>query len=70
MFFRSLETEDNQFCYATFWVAVGLLLFMVIGQVWWLRKALLRLEVKRVLPVEYGTQSSLSMIGSLRSVAA
>lgn len=65
MFFRSVETEDSQFCYATFWVVVGLLALLITQQVWWLRKALLRLEVTRVLPIEYGTVAVLSILGSV-----
>ena len=64
MFWRS-AAGDSQLCHGAFWASWIALFAMCIGQVWWLRKALLRLEVKRVLPVEYGTQSSLSMIGSL-----
>ena len=36
-----------------------------LAQVWWLRKALLHLEVSRQLPVEYGTVSTISVLGFL-----
>ena len=65
MFFRSLQTDDSQFCYATFWAVSGSLALMVVGQVWWLRKALLKLAVSRVLPIEYGTVACLSVLGSV-----
>ena len=64
MFYRSLDGE-SQFCFATFWVVLTLLVVMILGQVWWLRKALLNLEVTRVLPIEYGTVASLSILGSI-----
>jgi uncharacterized membrane protein len=64
MFYRSLA-GDSQFCYAAFWIVLALLILFLLGQVWWLRKALLHLEVTRVLPIEYGTVASLSIIGSL-----
>ena len=59
MFYRSLAGDD-QLCHATFWVVLAALLLMILGQVWWLRKALLHLEVTRVLPIEYGTVASLA----------
>ena len=45
--------------------ANGSLALMVVGQVWWLRKALLKLAVSRVLPIEYGTVACLSVLGSV-----
>ena len=55
----------SQVCYAIFWVVASSLLVLFGAQVIWLRKALLHLEVTRVLPVEYGTVTTLSVLGSL-----
>ena len=52
-------------CHPVFWVVASSLVVLFAAQVYWLRKALLHLEVTRVLPVEYGTVTTLSVMGSL-----
>ena len=55
----------NQLCYAVFYLVPIAGVCCFLAQVWWLRKALLHLEVSRQLPVEYGTVSTISVLGFL-----
>ena len=56
---------DNQACDAVFWVtALGVLGFSLLV-IWWLRKGLSQLPASRLLPVEYGTVTSTSIVGGL-----
>lgn len=68
MFYRSVAGDD-QLCHPAFWVVLGLQLLLLLLLVWWLRKALIHLEVTRVLPIEYGTVSALSIPGSVAKMA-
>lgn len=55
----------SQLCFAIFWLLGVGLFALVLAQIWWLRKALLVLEVSRVLPIEYGVTTLTSMLASL-----
>eukprot|EP00966_Prymnesium_polylepis_P302447 6987455-Prymnesium_polylepis.1 len=59
MLFLQLD-GSSQLCHAAFWAVAAALVALFAAQVYWLRKALIHLEVTRVLPVEYGTVTSLS----------
>lgn len=56
---------QSQLCHFMFWLLVVLWLLLSIAVIWWLRKGLLNLEASRLLPVEYGTVTSTSVIGGL-----
>ena len=64
MLFLTLEGQ-NQLCSSTFWGTVGILVILCLLQVWWLRKGVANLPVTRLLPIEYGTVSSTSIIAAL-----
>ena len=64
LFYQTLD-GDSQISLPIFWILGVCLLFLMFGQVWWLRKALLNLPVSRVLPIEYGVVSALTMLGGI-----
>ena len=64
LFYRTLG-GDSQLSLPVFWIMSVALFALMIGQVWWLRKALLNLPVSRVLPIEYGVVSALTMLGGI-----
>ena len=64
LFYRSLD-GDSQISFPIFWIMGCSLICLMGGQVWWLRKALLNLPVSRVLPIEYGLVSALTMLGGV-----
>ena len=64
MVFLSFEGQ-SQLCHATFWVSALLLVLLTLLVIVWLRKGLSHLEASRLLPVEYGTVTSTSILGGL-----
>ena len=56
---------ESQMCHPTFWVSWLLLALLTVFVIWWLRKGLSHLEASRLLPVEYGTVTSTSIVGGL-----
>lgn len=48
-----------------FYLVAGVWLALSIVVIWWLRKGLLNLDASRLLPVEYGTVTSTSVLGGL-----
>lgn len=56
---------DSQLCHPTYWTMVVMLCVFSIAVIWWLRKGLSHLAASRLLPVEYGTVTSTSILGGL-----
>ena len=56
---------DSQLCHAAAWLAALLLVAFSLLVIHWLRKGLRNLEASRLLPVEYGTVTSTSIVGGL-----
>jgi len=56
---------ESQLCHATYWVLIVMLCLFSVCVIWWLRKGLSHLAASRLLPVEYGTVTSTSIVGGL-----
>ncbi len=56
---------DSQLCHPLFWVVLLAWALLAVGAIIWLRKGLRHLPATRLLPVEYGTVSSASVLGGL-----
>jgi drug/metabolite transporter (DMT)-like permease len=65
MLYLTLTEGRSQLCHGAFWVLWLLLAVVSVLVIWWLRKGLSHLEASRLLPIEYGTVTSTSIIGGL-----
>lgn len=56
---------DSQLCFAFFWVVLLAWALLSLAAIYWLRKGLVHLPASRLLPIEYGTVTTTSVLGGL-----